>query len=172
VSDSEPVAAPPSSDATLIGIPTETEIFAVRVFPVSRERAYAAFVTADLVARWWGPAGWRTVVDAMDVRVGGRYRIRLLGPDGVVHHRSGTYLDVVPGSQLVRTLEFGEFDGLTVVESILFEPTPGGTRVTLRTEFPSPVDPNRLTAAGIQNGVRSLYRRLDALLSGAHDGGR
>jgi uncharacterized protein YndB with AHSA1/START domain len=167
VSDSGSGTASPPPDATGITVPTETEIVAVRVFPASRERAYAAFVTPELVAQWWGPVGWRTVVDAMDVRVGGRYRIRLLGPGGQVHHRTGTYREVVPGSLLVRTLEFGEFDGLAVVESILFEPAPRGTRVTLRTEFPSPADPDRLTAAGIQNGVRSLFRRLDAFLSEA-----
>ncbi len=168
--DSESGAAAPSPDPTQIATPTGTVIIAVRVFGASRERAYAAFVTPEVVARWWGPEGWRTVVDAMDVRVSGRYRIRLLGPGGEVHLRTGTYREVVSGSLLVRTLEFGEFDGLTVVESIRFESTPEGTRVTLRTDFPSPVDPHRLTAAGIQNGVRSLFRRLNALLSETADG--
>jgi len=158
-------AARTTGEPTVISLPTETEVIAVRVFPVSRERVFAAFVTPELVARWWGPAGWRTIVDAMDVRVGGRYRIRLLSADGEVRHRSGAYREIVPGTLLVRTLEFGEFEGLTVVESIRFEPVAGGTRVTLRTEFPSPADPSRLTAGGIQNGVRSLFRRLDALLS-------
>lgn len=166
MSDSDfPGASPSPDDATVIAFPAETEIVAVRVFPASRERVYAAFVTPKLLAQWWGPAGWRTCVDEMDVRVGGRYRIRLLGPEGQVHHRTGTYREVVPGSRLVRTLEFGEFNGLTVVESILFDPVPGGTRVTLGTDFPSPADPHRLTAAGIQNGVRALLRRLDAILS-------
>lgn len=163
-------AAGTPGELTAISLPTDTEIIAVRVFPVSCARAYAAFVTPELLARWWGPAGWRTVVDAMDVRVGGRYQIRLLGADGEVMHRTGAYREIVPGSLLVRTLEFGEFAELTVIESIQFEPVPGGTRVTLRTEFPSPADPSRLTAAGIQNGVRSLFRRLDALLSEAPTG--
>ncbi|MFY9717043.1 MAG: SRPBCC domain-containing protein [Thermoplasmata archaeon] len=164
-------AASTPRDTTVITVPTEIDVIAVRVFPVSRERAYAAFVTPELVAQWWGPAGWRTIVDAMEVRVGGRYQIRLLGPDGQMNRRSGTYREIVPGSLLVRTLEFGEIDGLTVVESIHFEPAPGGTRVTLRTEFPSPVDPNRLTPSGIQNGVRSLFRRLGTLLSETSAGG-
>jgi len=102
MSDSQSGTASPPHDATGITVPTETEIVAVRVFPASRERAYAAFVTPELVAQWWGPVGWRTVVDAMEVRVGGRYRIRLLGPGGQVHHRTGTYREVVPVSLLVR----------------------------------------------------------------------
>jgi uncharacterized protein YndB with AHSA1/START domain len=168
VSDAET----PPPDATQIALPTETEIIAVRVFPGKRERVFEAFVTPKLIARWWGPEGWRTIVDAMEVRVGGQYRIRLLGPEGQVHHRTGTYREILPWSRLVRTLEFGEFTGLVVVESIHFETVPGGTRVTLRTEFPSPADPNGLTAGGIQNGVRSLFRRLDALISEPREGKR
>jgi uncharacterized protein YndB with AHSA1/START domain len=155
----------PSFDSTVITVPTEAEIIAARIFPASPERVFAAFVTPELVVRWWGPVGWRTIVDEMDVRVGGQYRIRLLGPGGQVHRRTGTYREIVPGLLLVRTLEFGEFSGLTVVESIRFESVPGGTRVTLRTEFPSPAEPSRLTAAGIQNGVRSLFDRLATLLA-------
>ena len=165
----EPGAVAPPTDETEISVPTETVIIAVRVFPAAADRAFAAFVTPELVARWWGPAGWQTVVEAMEVKVGGRYRLRLIGPGGQVHRRSGTYREIVQGARLVRTLEFAEFDGLTVTESILFEPVPGGTRITVRTEFPAPADPGRLTARGIRDGVRSLLRRLDALLAEATD---
>lgn len=167
MSASESGVAPAPPNAIEITVPTETVVIAVRTFPVPRERVFAAFVTPELVARWWGAPGWHLIVDAMDVQVGGRYQIRMIGPDGRVNLRTGTYRTIEPGSLLVRTLEFGEFKGLTVVESIRFEPAPGGTRVTLRTEFPSPVDPDGLTAAGIQGGLRTIFRQLDALFSGA-----
>jgi len=166
---SEPVRAvgKPLRDPTTVSLVSHTEVVAVRVVPADRDRAFAAFVVPELIARWWGPTGWRTEVVAIDVQVGGKYSIRLCGPKGEVHLRRGEYLEVVPGRRLVRTLEFGEFPGLSVVETIEFVPARGGTRVTLSTRFPEVGASSDLTAAGIQNGVRSLFARLAQLFEPA-----
>jgi len=155
---------PSSAGETLISLPSDTEIVAVRRFRAPRDRVFAAFITPRLIERWWGPAGWRTFVDSMEARAGGQFRIRLLGPSGEVHLWAGTILELIPEVRLVRTLEFDKFPGLRLVETALFEDTDDGTRVTLRTDFPSPPDPERMTAASIQNGVRSTLDRLDQLL--------
>jgi len=162
-------AGPESRDASpageiTISLPSDSQIVAVRSFAASRDRVFAAFVEPRLIERWWGPVGWQTTVETLDLRVGGHYRIRLTGPNGEVRFRDGVFREIVPGTRLVRTLGFGEFPGLRVVETVRFEDIDGGTRVTLRTEFPSPPEPERLTAAGIQNGVRSLLHRLEQLL--------
>jgi len=161
-----------SADETLISLPSDTEIVAVRRYRAPRDRVFAAFVTPRLIERWWGPTGWRTFVDSMEARAGGRFRIRLLGPSGEVHLWVGTILELVPGVRLVRTLEFDRFPGLRLVETALFEDADDGTRVTLRTEFPPPPDPERMTAASIQNGVRSTLDRLDQFLSKSTTDGR
>ena len=153
-----------SAGETLISLPSDTEIVAVRRYRAPRDRVFAAFITPRLIERWWGPAGWRTFVESMEARAGGRFRIRLLGPSGEVHLWVGTILELIPEVRLVRTLEFDRFPGLRLVETALFEDTDDGTRVTLRTDFPSPPDPERMTAAGIQNGVRSTLDRLDQFL--------
>lgn len=159
------------SDPTEVRLPSDTEIVAVRRFRAARARVYAAFVTPELLERWWGPAGWRTTVDRLEPRAGGAWRIRLTGPGGEEHVRHGSYLEVVPEHRIVRTLAFGEFPGLSVVETVEFEGSGDTTRVTLRTVFPSPVDPNGLTPAVIQSGVRSLLTRLSLLVEASRSSG-
>lgn len=158
-------------DPTDVRLPSDTEIVAVRQFRAARAHVYAAFVTPELLERWWGPAGWRTTVERIEPRAGGTWRIRLTGPSGEQHVRHGSYLEVVPEYRIVRTLAFGEFPGLSVVETVEFEGSGDVTRVTLRTVFPSPVDPERLTPAGIQNGVRSLLDRLSLLVEASRSSG-
>jgi uncharacterized protein YndB with AHSA1/START domain len=47
-----------------------------------RARVFAAFTDPAQVALWWGPAGFRNTVHAMDVRAGGSWRYTMHGPDG------------------------------------------------------------------------------------------
>jgi len=58
------------------------------------------------VARWWGPAGFTTSVDELDVRVGGGYRFRMQPPDGEAFHLAGEFLAVEPAARLSYTFRW------------------------------------------------------------------
>jgi uncharacterized protein YndB with AHSA1/START domain len=46
-----------------------------RVFSASRERVFQAFVDPDLISQWWGPDGFHTPREKVEIEpeVGGRY---------------------------------------------------------------------------------------------------
>lgn len=46
-----------------------------RVFSASRERVFQAFVDPDLIAQWWGPDGFHTPREKLEIepKVGGRH---------------------------------------------------------------------------------------------------
>ena len=77
-----------------------------RSLPAPRTRVWEALVDPEQVARWWGPAGFTTSVDELDVRVGGGYRFRMQPPDGEAFHLAGEFLAVEPAERLSYTFRW------------------------------------------------------------------
>jgi uncharacterized protein YndB with AHSA1/START domain len=71
MSDSTPAAA---TDAVLI----------TRIFDAPREQVFGAWTDPDEVAAWFGPEGAETprARIRIDLRVGGRYELTMVRPDG------------------------------------------------------------------------------------------
>jgi uncharacterized protein YndB with AHSA1/START domain len=73
-----------------------------RTFDAPRERVYGAWTDAADMARWNSPADRMTLsIDALDVRVGGRYRTSFGMPGEVPVVEAGEYREVVPRERLV-----------------------------------------------------------------------
>jgi uncharacterized protein YndB with AHSA1/START domain len=68
-------------------------------------QVFSAWTDPQKIVDWFGPretaAG--SVAAEMDVRVGGRYRIRFRTTDGEKHEVGGTYREVVPDRRLQFT---------------------------------------------------------------------
>jgi uncharacterized protein YndB with AHSA1/START domain len=75
-----------------------------RVYRVAPAKLWRAWTDPRALGRWFGPGEADSVTSAeLDVRVGGRYRIAFLAPDGAEHVAAGVYKEVVPNSKLVFT---------------------------------------------------------------------
>jgi uncharacterized protein YndB with AHSA1/START domain len=73
-----------------------------RRYPVACEKVWRAWTDPQALSAWFGPAGAHSVQAAeLDVRVGGRYRIRFRTPDGEQHEVGGSYEEVQPQRKLV-----------------------------------------------------------------------
>jgi uncharacterized protein YndB with AHSA1/START domain len=46
------------------------------------KRVWEAWNDPEQIARWWGPAGFPSTVQELDVRKGGRFDVVMHGPDG------------------------------------------------------------------------------------------
>jgi uncharacterized protein YndB with AHSA1/START domain len=110
------------------------EISAERLFEAPRPLVWRAFTEAEHVARWWGPRGFRTTVQKMDVRVGGEWDHVMHGPDGTDYPNRHVYVEIVENERLVM-------DHATAPEfrtTVLFSDEGAGrTRVRWRMVFPS-----------------------------------
>lgn len=103
-----------------------------RVFKAPPDQVFKAWTDPEILVKWWGPEGFTTPECAMDVRPGGAWRTKMVGPDGA-HTVSGVYREIAPPKRLVMTWGW-EADGQrgheTVVD-VTFEPVSGGTRMRL-----------------------------------------
>src|SRR3954465_4796256 len=112
---------------------TKTRLHLEKILAVPQERVFAAFVDAEQLRRWWGPAGFTVQGLQFDAVAGTDYRIGMQRPDGDVFHIRGTFRAVEPPHRLIYTFNYEEPDpdDQETLVTLTFESTDGGTRVIL-----------------------------------------
>ncbi len=147
----------------------EKRIVITRVFDAPRELVWRAWTEPGRVEAWWGPKGFSTRVEELDLRPGGRSSYVMIGPDGTEYPVTGVYREVVKFERIVATDEFGEEYRAAAVEDLpegiiltcLFEDAgPGKTRLTLHIDHPNADERRKHEAMGVVDGWGST---LDCL---------
>jgi uncharacterized protein YndB with AHSA1/START domain len=90
--DTSRTERPPGEDRTLV---------TGRQLAASPAQVYAAFVSGERLARWWGPKGFRNTFEAFDPRPGGAWRFVMHGPDGGNFANDSIFEALVPGERVV-----------------------------------------------------------------------
>jgi uncharacterized protein YndB with AHSA1/START domain len=111
--------------------PSRTQLQLEKVLAAPPERVFAAFVDAEQLRSWWGPAGFSVPRLQFDPVEGTDYRIAMQPPAGDVFHIRGTFRTVEAPRRLVFSFVYEEpdpDDQETLVE-VTFEPADPGTRV-------------------------------------------
>jgi uncharacterized protein YndB with AHSA1/START domain len=86
---------------------SETSLRIERNFDASAEEVFDAWTNPEVLRRWWAvhPDG-STPIAEVDLRVGGRYRLSMEGPDGERHTVGGEYSEVTRPSRLAYTWQW------------------------------------------------------------------
>jgi len=138
-----------------------------RVLDAPRLLVFEAWTRPDLMARWFFPEqGWSSRVTA-DVRVGGRYELRMIDTEGKVHLQFGEYREIVAGSRLVFTWSCPD---LAVESSVVtLELVDHGAKTELMLTHELPPDP---TVRGEhEHGWHGCLAQLEGFLSRSEEGG-
>jgi uncharacterized protein YndB with AHSA1/START domain len=122
-----------SSAARLDARPSLTLTRRLRARP---EKVYAAWTEPENLAQWFGPASARpgSVHAELEVRVGGRYRIRFENNDGEHFEVGGHYREVVPNERLVFSWAWHSTPERESLVTISLRPEGTGTLLTFRHE--------------------------------------
>src|SRR5262249_12728990 len=115
----------------------DREIVISRVIGAPRELVFEAFTEVQHLSQWWGPEGFTTTTRAFDFRVGGAWDFVMHGPDGTDYQEWISYSEITPPSRIA--LLHGESrDDPNAFESVItFTADDAGTRVEMRTVFPT-----------------------------------
>lgn len=148
---------------------SELELVITREFAAPRALVWKAWTDPAHVACWFGPRGFTTRVEELDLRPGGRSRYVMVGPDGAEYPCFGVFREVVPMERIVTTDEFEEGPGSKCVPDLpsgmvvtaLFEDAGAGTRLTLRIMHPTIEDRRKHEAMGVFGGWHSSFDCLD-----------
>lgn len=152
------------SSKTTLTLPSDREIVLTRIFEAPRELVFKVCLDPDAIPHWWGPREYTTVVDKMDVRVGGVWRYVQRGPDGNDYAFNGTYLEITPPERVVNTFEFEGMPGHILTETVTFKDLGGRTRLTTVSLFDSVEDRDGMLQSGMESGAAESHDRLEELL--------
>jgi uncharacterized protein YndB with AHSA1/START domain len=144
--------------------PTKTQIQIKRSFQSPRSLVWRAFSEPELVKQWLtGPEGHTMPECEIDFRVGGRWRyVWLIPVDRMVAY--GTFKTIMPETRIVHTESFEMFPGPETVVETNFVELGDGTLVTMTINCDSEETRNAILQSGMDQGLETSYRNLDALL--------
>jgi uncharacterized protein YndB with AHSA1/START domain len=149
---------------------SDREIVISRVFDAPRELVWRAFTDPKHVVNWWGPLGFTTTIEAMDVRVGGVWKHVMHGPDGANYPSESVFREVVKPERLVYE-HGGRKEGgpsVNIVFTWMFDDLGSGkTRVTVRQLYATSADRDRIVREfGAIEGANQTLGRLAEYLAG------
>ncbi len=142
----------------------DREILISRVFDAPRELVWQAWTDPRHVVHWWGPRGFTTTIEEMDVRPGGEWKHVMRGPDGVNYPNYSVFTEVVKPERIVYS-HGGHREGgpeISFVSTWTFDVVaPGKTRLTIRMVFPT-ADARNLVVKefGALEGAKQTLARL------------
>ena len=129
------------------------------------ERVFSEFADPVTRARWSAPSNDALIYDEADFRIGGKDVFRC-GPKGDPKFRGETrYLNIIPNAHVVFS-ETVETDGqrlAVALTTFVFEPTDGGTNLTITVQMISFVGPDMIHA--YESGNKSALENLSLHLS-------
>lgn len=117
----------------------DTTLEVRRTIPAPRERVFDAWTQAKELNRWSAPPPMTPSAE-VDLRVGGRYRVVMRGPDGVDRRVGGVYRTIERPSKLVYTWKWEESPMPDSVVTVEFLDRGKATEVVLRHEGLSDVE--------------------------------
>jgi uncharacterized protein YndB with AHSA1/START domain len=141
----------------------DCEIIITRVFDAPRELVWQAMASPEHVVHWWGPRGFTTTIEEMDVRPGGVWKHVMHGPDGANYPNKSIFKEVVKPERIVYSHGGGRENGpgASFVATWTFEAVEANkTKVTIRMVFPSAADRDFVVKefGAIEGGKQTLER--------------
>jgi uncharacterized protein YndB with AHSA1/START domain len=140
------------------------QLVMARNLAAPRERVFDAFTDRAHIGQWWGPNGFATTVDEMEVRPGGVWRFTMQGADGAGYRNQVRYTAVERPARLCY--EHGDDASPHFTTEVLFEEQGSGTRVTLRVFCKTAAQLEEMKQAGAEEGGNQTLERLDRYLAG------
>jgi uncharacterized protein YndB with AHSA1/START domain len=134
-----------------------------RTIAVTPALMWEAWTTPGEIAKWWGPHGFSSTIEEMDVRPGGLWRLTMHGPDGLNYPNTATYEEVTKPEKIAfRHHQSKELDLAEWQSEINFYADGARTTVTMITRYPSTVEMNKhVDKFGAVEGAEQTLERLD-----------
>ena len=92
-----------SKNTAVVTLPTNTQILITRDFDAPKHLVYKAWITPELIKRWWSANRGEVIVADVDLRVGGTWRWVMVTERGFEVAFHGEYQELIPNERIVYT---------------------------------------------------------------------
>jgi uncharacterized protein YndB with AHSA1/START domain len=148
----------------------EREVTITRVFDAPRALVFKAWTDPQHLAQWWGPEGFTNPVCEFEPHVGGKLRIHMRGPDGVVYPMKGVIREIVAPERLVFNSVAVDAAGKHLLEgltTVTFAEQNGKTTMTMHSRAAAVAEIGISYLQGMEAGWTQSIDRLEGLLAHA-----
>lgn len=152
---------------TTLTLPNDREFTFEYTFDAPRALVWEVMYDPKHIPNWWGPARLRTVVDAMDFRVGGKYRFLQYEPDGTLHAFNGEYLEIIKPEHVLMTFTYEPWPDRVSRASHTLVERGGRTMLIAHQVFETQQERDNMLEGGAKSGYDEAMLRLAELLRGA-----
>ncbi len=145
------------------GSTADREIVTTRLFDAPPELVFEAWTDPRHLTQWWGPNGFTTTIEKMDVRPGGVWRMIMHGPDGKNYPNESVFREVVRPVRLV----YAHISPPRFEVTVTFEEQAGKTALTMRMVFETAALREQVVrAVGAIEGAKQTLARLAKFVAG------
>lgn len=96
------------------------------------QKVFAAWTDPAQIVKWWGPGECDQHLAEIDLRVGGKFKVRFrTAVDGETHEVSGVYREIVPAEKLVFSWVWYSTPERVSLVTVTIKPDGGGSILTL-----------------------------------------
>lgn len=149
-------------EMTLI-ISGELEVSLESIVNVPLEFVYKAHSDPLLIPKWWGPAKYETTVEAMDFRVGGKWKFVQNDSEGHKHVFFGEYREIVPLKKITWTFRYEPYPDVSVETVEFIKVNEKQTQLRTRSTYPSKETRDAVLQSGMESGYRESLDRLEKI---------
>ena len=141
-------------------------------FAAPPERVWQIWDDPRQLERWWGPPTHPATVVDHDLRAGGHVTYFMTSQDGEKFHGWWSVLSAEPPHRLTLEDGFGDdpgrpADGMPVTAlEVTLSAVDSGTRMVIRSTYPSTEAMEQLLAMGMDEGMRQALSQIEKILAG------
>ena len=144
----------------------------VSEFDATAERVWQLWADPRQLERWWGPPSHPATVVDHDLSPGGRVSYYMTSPEGEKYHGWWKVASVDAPRSIEVEDGFADDSGqpnpdmpTTLMRVELTERDGGGTRMTMRSTFPSAEAMEQMVAMGMEDGIREALGQIESILA-------
>jgi uncharacterized protein YndB with AHSA1/START domain len=141
----------------------DREVVMTRVLDAPRELVWEAWTNPKHIVNWWGPNGFITTIESMDLRIGGEWKYMMVAADGTRYPNHSVFKEITPVSKLVY--DQGDGERVWFEASVTLQESGNGTLLTLRQLFPSKKSRDEVVEKyGAIEGAKQHLTKLEAYI--------
>ena len=148
----------------VIADPSKPTIEFRRAFDAPRELVWKVLTSNEHIKSWYGPRSMTCVSSEMDLRVGGKWRIVLRGPDGNDYSWSGEYRVLREPETIEQTWWFEQIPEAKTIERLTLE-AQGNRTVVHGLVTHKTLESRDIHVKTMRPGFDETWDRFEALLA-------
>ncbi len=153
-----------SSGKLQVTLPSDKEILLSRVFDAPRHLVFETMTKPEYIRRWWCcMEGFTMPICEIDLRVGGRYRYVMIGPDGNEVGFNGEYREIIVPERVVHTEIFEPYPDSPTLVTMTLEERDGKTYYQSRVLHQTQEARDMHIASGMEHGANLALDRLEEI---------